>query len=505
MWRRFLAPGLLILAIFVAYGDIYNFAFLYDDEFLIIKNQFLESFSNLGRIFSSSSTAGAGGTDSFFRPMQIVAYLAINQIFGREAWAFHLLNLSLHACNALLIFLLGRKLRISQAVAAAVALVWAVHPLHTEAVTYMSATADTLHVLFLLLGIYTSLFVQRPVGVILGIVLFGLALLSKESAIVFPALLTVMTFYLSKDDRWSWRQYLATIPFWAIAAGYFLLRRTWLNLNDDFAMYKTANVYSESILNRTFTFLATLPSYVQLILWPTGLHMDRQFSVYTDLFLGPVLWGLVIVIGVIAFGVLSRAIAFIGLWFIAAHIPHAGILIPANALFLEHWMYLPTIGAVLMLGHGVDQFRPNLKNWAVIGLLMVALALGLQTHRQNRVWESAISFFSNTLAHNPGSDRTRHNLAMAFSDVGRNDEALEQYQIVVEHTDQYPQPFHNMGRIYLERGQYDKAEIYFKRAIAINPRFFQSYAALVELYQLKGDRVQASEYQKKYEALTRSF
>jgi len=496
----YLFPFALVLAVFIAYSNVYNFEFLYDDEFLIIKNRFLSSFSFLIDIFNSSSTGGAGYLDSFYRPIQIIFYLLIEQIFGKETWAFHLLNIGLHAINAVLVYHLGRKMKLHSITSFLCALVWGLHPLHTEAVTYMSATADTLHTVFLLSGLLVAIPTFTWPRLAASFAFFILALLSKESAIVFPALLFTMMFFFAKK-RFHWRTYLRSLPFWLLSLGYFVSRRTFLNFNNDMSMYKIANIYTDNILYRFFTFLATLPSYFTLIFWPHDLHIDHNFPVYAEFFILPVIIGTVIIAFAGLAGYFYHWAAWALLWFIASYVPQSGVIIPVNAIFLEHWMYLPTIGIVLSLGAGCESLKLFRKGF--VGLASVAaVLLGILTFQQNWVWENPISLFSHILRYNPNVDRVRHNLAMAYSDRGDLDLALEQYNIVLKNSPNQYQTYHNMGRIYLQKGDETKAEEYFLKAISLDTKFFPSYAELANLYYKKGDLKKAEEFKKKFLELT---
>lgn len=494
-------PIILILAVFVAYSNIYNFEFLYDDEFLIIKNRFLTSFEYLGSIFTTSSTGGAGYVDSFYRPLQILFYLIIEQLFGQETWAHHFLNISLHAVNTVLVYTLAKKMKLQPITAVLCAAIWGLHPLHTEAVTYMSATADPLHTLFILSGLIVAVptFSTRRLAYAMGF--FILALLSKESAIVFPALLFTMVYFFSKKHR-HWKSYLPTLPFWIMSGIYFVLRMTLLNFNNDLSMYKQSNIYSENILYRLYTFLATLPSYAELIFWPHGLHIDRQFPVFTSFLLMPVILGTLLTLCAAAASYKWRWFAWATLWFVASYVPQSGVLIPVNSMFLEHWMYLPLIGFVLCLGAGLEKLRKPQKLWQALAVV-VALTLGFLTFQQNWMWENPTTLYSRILTFNPSADRVRHNLAMAYSDRGDLDLALEQYSIVLKTTPTYHQTYHNMARIYLQKGDWEKAESHFLKAISIKPDFFPSYASLAELYYKKGDMQKAEEYKKKFEQLKR--
>src|SRR5690242_11580071 len=86
----------LLLAVLAAYANVYGNGFLLDDEFLLQKNRFVADAEYFWRIFASSSTMGAGGTDSFYRPMQTLAYFVVVQLFGLSIPALHFLNVSLH-------------------------------------------------------------------------------------------------------------------------------------------------------------------------------------------------------------------------------------------------------------------------------------------------------------------------------------------------------------------------------------------------------------------------
>lgn len=493
---------ILVVAVFATYANVYGNVFLFDDEFLILRNHFLDSFANLSAIFTSSSTAGAGFTDSFYRPTQQVAYLVVTQIFGREPWAFHALNVGLHAINAGLVFVLARRLQLTARAALIGALTWALHPLHVEAVTYVSATADPLHALFVLGGLCVAIpFTPARVWVASGLAVLGM--LSKESAIVFPALLSAVIFAVDQK-RWAWRTYLKTWPAWLSAGVYYTLRRTWLHFDDATAFFKGANAYADHALTRLYTALAALPAYAELLVWPHDLHMDREFLVATSFVNVPTLLGAVMVAAGVSVVVRARRwptparlfAAFVTLWLTAAHLPHSGILIAVNSVFLEHWMYLTSVPLFLALGSTLAPVRFGIGVGVVI-----ALALAQKTFRQNRVWATPVQFFSHTLAYSPTSARIRHNLAIALADQGRDDEALEQYELMIRAGTTYPQTFHNAALTYLKRRDLDRAEPYFLRALELDPKFYPSAQYLSILYATRGNRAQSERYLELYRRL----
>jgi protein O-mannosyl-transferase len=505
------------VVVFLAYANVYDNAFLFDDEFLIVKNQLIRSWEFLPVLFQVNSTAGSGGTDSFYRPMQALMYLLTYKTFGLSTAGFHFLNVSLHAVNAVLIVVLGLRLGLHRAAVFAAAMIWSLHPVHTEAVTYMSATADPLHTLFTLAGMIVLIPKVPGAAVTWTRALtsgawFALAILTKEAAIVFPALAVACLFAIS-EKKWHWQTLVKTLPLWALAFAYLVARKTVLNFDESFQFYATQNVYTENVLYRIYTFLATLPAYFGLLLWPQGLHMERSFPVYVNFFVWPVVIGAVIVLVSLALlvrGALrpGKAFAWLALswgvlWFFAAHVPHMGILIPVNAFFLEHWLYLPSIGLIVGAAHFSVQL---LGSKAVVAFAVAAsCGLGFLTFKQNQVWRDAITFYTHILKFNPGTARLHNNLAMAYTDRRHLEKAQEHYFKAIEISDTYPQTHHNLGLLLSEQGRVEEAIKHWERAVEMNPRFHHSQAALSEAYRIMGKAELAEEARRKYEEIIRGF
>ncbi len=507
---KFFAIFLLFAAVFITYSNVYDFTFLYDDEFFIVKNEHLNSMSSVKDIFTSSSTAGSGFKDSFYRPVQFFLYLLVKSAFGMETWAFHLLNLLIHFGNAVLLFFLALKFRFSKPAALMLSLLWCVHPIHVECVAYMSATADSLHTFFLMLGLNFLLPKPTRVTYALGVLSFMLAILSKETAVLGAVLYTSTVFYC-ESDRWNWRVYLKTLPFWTMSLTYAILRKTILNFDGDFSFYKQSNIYTESILNRVYTFFATLPKYIEVLFWPRNLHIDRKFPVYIDFAFAPVIIGAALctlAALILLYTLYSRRpswvfASFVILWFASLHILHSGVILPLNSLFLEHWMYMPSMALFFAIGAILEWMwrRKSLQYIAIIAVGALTLVMGHLSHAQNRVWASPISLFSHILSLNPDVARARHGLAMAYSDLGENSKALELYEQAL--TQQvYPATYHNMGILYIKQERLDKAEEHFLKAIELDPHFHPSYSYLIQIYQVTGKPEKAQEYENRLRAFT---
>ncbi|MFA5041333.1 MAG: hypothetical protein WC464_06850, partial [Bdellovibrionales bacterium] len=355
-----LAPYLILaLVVFAAYANTFNNGFLFDDSLIIEINEYLRGWNHIGDILTTSTTSGAHIDGGFYRPVQILLYLIAFQLGDGNAFWFHLLNLSLHIANTCFVYRLGTKLGFNAKGVFLAALVWGVHPLHTEAVTYMSATADTLSAFFCLWAIVVLLPDITQKKILKVIPLFLLGLVSKEVTVMFPLLVMACLFYLN-DKRLSPRTYYRTWPLWLITLIFVAWRSTAEGFDGPqsydrfYAMpqFSDMKLYAAEPIYRIYTFFATLPNYLELLIWPTGLHMERVFPIQSYVS-GVVAAGIMMIVfaaGHIAYSCRIKRgleLSWGFLWFAAAHSPDTGLLFPMNSLFLEHWMYLPSVGLFL--------------------------------------------------------------------------------------------------------------------------------------------------------------
>ena len=515
--KRLTPYYLLILAVFLFYADVYDNSFVYDDMYLIHHNPYLLSWHSLGSIFFTYINNGAYFTGYFYRPLQNLLYLLVYQTAGLSLFAFHLLNITLHAANACLVYSLGRRLQFNPLAAFLAALVWALHPIHTEAVTYMSATADPLYTLFCLSGVLVLLPDFAPRKFFIAAMFFTLGLLSKETAIIFP-LLAMSCIFLLSQERLKIKTYLVTWPLWFIALIYIGVRFTGSSFSSHALM--TANSVSENfaghIGTRFTTFLATLPTYLGLLLWPSGLHMDHDFPVFSNFLTWPVGLGFVLLSAALAQITFGRArrglpLSWGFLWFLSAQIPHTGLLFPVNALLLEHWMYLPSVGLFLGAAETISKAiqKPLASYSAVILAVILALVLGFLTWEQNMKWHDPLVFYSNILKYNSRSVNARTNLSIAYMEEGDYERAKEQLVLGLKDDDENAALHLNMAVLLAQepdRATHIEEEIaQLKRALEINPNLVPAYKQLANCYDYLGDKNKAAASRAKADESLKKF
>ncbi len=521
--RKYLPCFVIVLAVLIAYFNVYSNSFLWDDEFLIVKNRFIRSFEYLPQIFTLPSGAGANRIDNFYRPIQIFSYLIIYKLFGLSNFAFHFLNVFLHVLNAIILYVILKKL-FNNRVAFLTALFWAIHPVHTEAITYMSGTADPLSFLFMLIAFLNYLSFKEKSSIkhlIISVIFFTLALMSKETAIIFPLVLLLYEKFilLKKQKRIKFssmiRSFLFTTPLFFVSAIYFILRLTVLNFGNTLNLYSTENIYTQHLSYRLYTFIATLPHYFSFIFYPVHLHMERSFPIFISILSKEVLVPLIVIIAVVLtlfFALFKNhkqennpfylGILFGILWFFIFMIPFSGI-IPANSIILEHWLYVPSIGIFLILALFLEKLFYRILDKKLLYLLIFAIAciLVILTINQNALWKDPIVFYNNILKYEEGTARVHNNLAMAYADLGRLDLAEEHYLKAINISDSYAETHYNLARLYLQQNKTRDAIIHLERSIEINPSFFYSYYLLSQIYASLGLTELSNEYLKKAQSL----
>lgn len=353
---------LLFIAIgFVLYINTFQNQLFWDDDDVVLKNQYVQNWRYFPKYFSENLIAGAGLLSNYWRPMLLSVFSLEWHLWRAWTPGYHFVNTSFHITNAVLLFFILFYIFKNRWLAILTALVFLVHPLQTEAVTYVSGLGDPLSVFFMFLGILFYLKFRasderlyKNKLYFLSLLMYILALMSKETAIVMPALIFISDFFfLGQDEELSFKEKLKKIgktiwPFFVLAGVYILLRATVLNFINTFNLYNEENIFTSNFHVRLFTFFRILTVYFSLLFLPLNLHMERSVELATSLNSFSVIFGGLIFVGLLAlaFSQFKRfpIVSFGILWFFIGLAPTSNLLIPVSGLLYEHWLYLPLIG-----------------------------------------------------------------------------------------------------------------------------------------------------------------
>ena len=522
---------LIIVGSFVCAFNLNNKLF-WDDDDWIINNNFVHTISwdNIKFWLTHNTLGGVGMKSNYYRPFLFLTFALNYMVAGIKPLAYHLTSNFIHIFNGILVFWLLKRfdLGISKgrtlAVAFLTSLIFLIHPLQTEAITYISGRGDALVTMFMLLALLffykseTTGFSIRYSLFAMGFLVLGL--LSRETAIIFPFL--ALAFYVSviSTERFLSsvkRGIIKTWPYFAVVITYGILRLTVLNFLDTLNFYTEPNIYSENLDVRIFTFLPILWEYLKLLIVPTGLHMERSAIVYTSLFQWPV-W--LIFLGLIGLLVWlkhlykNKTTAF-HIWFFGAALffiplgPVSGIT-PINALIYEHWLYLPMVGFWLIISFYMVKLLDYQDSTflKIQGRILVTVALvvyfsffAYQSVQRNLLWGNQLAFYLDILKYEPDSSRINNNVGNIYYNKKDLENAEKYYTIAASQKDIFAEPHFNLGTMLQSRGDIYGAIKLYEKAIEINPNFYYPYQNLSVIYAQQGNFTKAIENIEKLKLL----
>jgi len=357
---------LFVVVGFVLYVNSFHNQMFWDDDDFILKNQYIRDWQYFPKFFSENLIAGSGLLSDYWRPILLLIFSLEWHLWKNWAPGYHFVNTSFHLADAILLFFILLYIFKNHTLALFTALVFLVHPLQTEAVTYVSGLGDSLSVFFIFLGILLYLkfrlsqkaLLQSPFY-FLSLLMYILALMSKETAIVMPAFVFLADFFFQRENlELNLKDKLKKIgkglwPFLVIGGIYVLLRATVLNFKNTFNLYNEENIFTSNFYVRLFTFFRVLTVYFGLLFLPFNLHMERSVEIATSLNSLSVIFGGLIFLSLLflAFSQFKKLpiLSFGILWFFIGLAPTSNLIVPVSGLLYEHWLYLPLIGIFLIL------------------------------------------------------------------------------------------------------------------------------------------------------------
>ncbi len=469
----------------IVYANTLSNGLFYDDEHFIYNNIYVTSFSFFNFFTESTTSGGGGGVSNYYRPLLTFLFSVQYFLFGNSGFIFHLVSLLLQAGCGILIYTIFKKIFNSSIPAFLTAILFIVHPIQTEAISYASGQGDPLSLFFLLLSITYVLKKKTKTA----LMLLGGSLLSKETGLLAPGFISLVLVVQEKNISFSTIKsvLLKSLPFWIASFSYFFLRLTILNFSNTLNFYNANNPYTESIFVRLNTFFHILPTYALLLVKPFPLFIDRNVSIYTTI--DPTVIIVILILGIAVsasiyyFKKLPILFFSIG-WTALGFIPTSGI-IPINGIMYEHFLYYPSIGIFTLVSFGIYYLLTNRSLIAIPIFIILSSGLfyfSILTIQRNSDWHDPIRFYNQTLTYTE-SARIRNNLAIAYAESGDTKNAIIQYKKSVQISDTYPQTHLNLGNSYLALEAYTSAEQEYLKSIQLDPTFDRPYISLINLYK----------------------
>jgi protein O-mannosyl-transferase len=482
-YERILVPVLFILAV-ACYGNTLNHSFVYDDNQQILQNPYIKSWHFLPDLFSTTvwSYIGSAGVSNYYRPLMTLTYLILWKSFGELPFGFHLFNILLNGLVVVAVYYAGRNLFRDSSVAALAALLFAVHPIHTEAVSWIAAVPD-LEATFLVLiafSAYVNTSRSPSPKRALAVAAFLLALLAKEPALMLAPLLILYEHFV-RDDRGMTPLRLKISRYLPICvAGFcYLLFRAVM-----FGKLAAMNRHPEVTGPQTiYSGFALAGEYVKLLFWSAPLSAFHVFRAGKSLLELPVLAGVAIASASVILACASYkqfpAVAFSLAWIGITLAPVLNARWMATNVLAERYLYLPSVGFCWVAGWLVKRTWRSLgtnKTWQVpakagfAAAIAGVLALGcVRTMARNRDWRDDITLYTRTLQTDPDSYVMHLNLGTAYLQRRNLKEAEKELNLALILKPDSANVLNALGCLYLEQGKLQEAAERLQAAVALRP------------------------------------
>ena len=476
-WRELLerrgVPELLLVALtFAVYARSLGMGFVYDDH-VIFERPWVPNWRNVQVVFSHDVTFGHAS--NFYRPLALLWQSVVYLLAGTNPTAWHLNGILLHVLCVVLVFRVALQLLEDRGLATLAAAVFALHPTHVEAVTWVSDAADPLMAAVMLssaVALLRWLKGGSPGWWVAAWLLSASCCFVKETGVLMPALLIVLA--LSVETKVGQPAILLTgLTFFASSFGFLILRSHILH---GFAHPLSAAGNYEMAL----TLPAALWFYLSHLVFPIRLGPNYPLALVSTWqgtsFVLPVLLlavAFALIIWLFARFSDRRVFWFCAVWALAPlAAPLYLKLFPPFELVHDRYLYLPTIALGVALAAGYKKLSSRLPrlyaaNWLPFGLAMLLTASAVQTVVYQGVWRNDLSLFERAVALTPLNDRAIVNLGVNKLQQGNNAEGTTLLKRALEINPDNAFALFDLGTLAWRSNDAATAETYFQQAVAI--------------------------------------
>lgn len=507
------AVFLLSLAVsFAIFGGTVNNPFLFDDAHLA-NYSYLYTFENIPKIFDSSYHFVEGS--GVYRPISMASYVFNRSIFGDSPASFRIIQILLYSFVGWVLFFLLKKLNFKNWQAVLIMLLFLFHPIHNELVNVIVFRHDILMALFALLALLARSYKR----ILLSYALFFIAILSKETAImVLLMALYILIFLnpvLSKFSFWQKLKYLKKDFGYSALVILFYFGIRWQVLGKSFA-YDPTTIVENPLRHFPFwqsllTAFKVIGLYVAKLFYPVNLSIDysyNQIPAVKIFFNGWTLLG----IGVIALSAavllpnvkVNPKIKIAALFFLFPLLIVSNLFIKIGAIMAERWLYLSSIGAIILFVLGFEKLWVWLNNnhkkiriLAVIPLLIIFSLYVFKNLERNFDFKNAFSLYQSTASSSPNSVLARNNLAAMYLEIRDFEKAKSELEAADKIYPDYPHLVNNWGIFYMRQGALDKAKEYFLKTLEIKSSYLPAIENMAIVLSREENYREALAYAKK--------
>ena len=501
-WRSRGAGALIVLLTVVVYLPALRGGFIWDDDSYVTENQALRSLEGLGKIWTQP------GTELQYYPLSYSGFWVQYHLWNLHPFGYHLINILLHAVNAVLLWGVLRRLAVPGSWWAAA--IFALHPVQVESVAWITEFKNVTSVTFSLLTLLAFLRC-RPLSAsgtsatwdrrfyAVAILLFVCALLCKTAVCCLPVVLAVLLWW--KLDRLTKRDILALIPWFAASL---ILGLITVRVESHLPEAGPTD-WAVSMIHRGLLAGRALWFYAGKVFWPHPLTF-----IYPR-------WNIEVTTGRQYLFPLAAVAVVIALWWLRRRMgkgPLAGVvcfvamLLPVLGFFniyffrfsyvTDHFQYLACSGLMaLAVGAGAtiaDRTGRRGRHLAAVVGVGVLLLLAVSTWKQTHIYQDLETLWRDTLAKNPNAWIAHNNLGVILEPRGRSPEAIEHYEQALRIKSDYAEAHYNLGTLLGEAGRVPEAIDHLEQAVRIKPNYAEAHYNLGKALMVSGRVPEAVEH-----------
>lgn len=534
--KPFLIPLVFAVIGFTFYSNAIYGPFIFDDEMYIIYNDQIQNISNLLKDFSGT---------------RYIGYLsfAINYYFGGlNTFGYHLVNIIIHIINAILVYILieamgyrqeaiGKPAHSPVTIAFVVSLIFLVHPIQTQAVSYITQRLASLATFFYLLSLVLyvktretgngqgaignsnpSPIAHSPVPIayyILSILSAILAMKTKEISFTLPFIILLYEFtFFRNTGLKTLSRFFYLLPFF-LTLPIIPLTLIWpkgvntltagIDAGEMIREQQLIDIGNISAYNYFITQFRVIVTYIRLMVFPVNQTFDYDYPLSLSIFESATFISFIFLLIIFSSAVYlyfrSRRthhahgllISFGILWFFVTLSVESSV-IPIKDVIFEHRLYLPSVGFILSatgaLFYGFDYLEKetgkSFYNYLLSVLAVVSVILALSAYKRNILWGDNYLMWLDNFDKSPNKAEVNNNVGIGYAHKGFIDKAMEHYLIAIRLKPGFAEAYHNLGIAYYKKGLVDEAIKYHQIVLKLMPNFPKAHYDMGAAYYYKG-------------------
>lgn len=533
------AIHLLVIIIFttLSYCNTFDVPFLFDDTANIVNNPAIKSFEYFKDVSRLDHPGNMEVIDKPLFKTRFIGFLtfAVNYaVHGLDVRGYHTVNLLIHICSALLLyyliiltfktpfFALAREGRPYSAdsrnfIALFTALIFAVHPVQTQAVTYIVQRFASLATMLWLLSLVSYVLcrtssasltnrLNRSLYFIVSLISAVLAMKTKEFALLLPIVVAIYEYMFLKGSIKQRVLYLTPLFLTVIVVPLSLISDADSGIGASAA--KISGAYNGiSRMDYLITQVRVIVTYFRLLLFPVNQRFDYDYPIFKSFFIPEIVISLLLIVSILLLstylyklsrtlgrtdGPLFRLASFGFFWFFITLSAESSVFPIADVIF-EHRLYLPSIGFIIALVSIIELLREKwqlryslVQKFSVYSMLLLVVGFSVATYSRNSLWRDKIGLLEDEVRKSPAKARPHSILGSTYAERNQMDKAIDQFRKSIACDPLYANGHYSLGVAYLGMERLEEAIDAFKQTIALRFDHADAHSNLGYVYAKQG-------------------